>query len=291
MSFSELASPSATQAVLAAYGLGTKKRFGQHFLVDDNVVGRILSLASLSGDEVVLEVGAGIGTLTVALCKHAGAVVAVERDADLLPVLEETTTACPRLALIHADALEVVGGAFADRFGPPEALVSNLPYSVAATVILHLFQTLPDLATAVVMVQSEVADRIAAVPGGKDYGAYTVKLRLLAETVARFQVPRTCFLPPPRVDSAVVRLERRPMSDDPLRLSLAVAAANAAFAHRRKTIRNSLKTALGAELAVLEKALNEAGVDGDVRAEALPPASFLELGQSLNSAHLLRFRR
>ena len=171
MVFSELATPSATRAVLGAHGLATKKRLGQHFLVDDNVVGRILSLAALSGDEVVLEVGPGIGTLTVALCRHAGAVVAVERDADLLPVLRETTADCPRLALVHADALRADPDTFAAPFGAPEALVANLPYSVAATLVLELFQTVPSLASAVVMVQSEVADRITARVGTKDYGA------------------------------------------------------------------------------------------------------------------------
>ncbi len=288
MAFSELASPSATRVVLESHGLATKKRLGQHFLVDDNVVGRILSLAALAGDEVVLEVGPGIGTLTLALCDAAAAVVAVERDPDLLPILRETTTACPRLALIEGDALAISEQEMGLPFGEPGALVANLPYSVAATVLLHLFQTMPSLETAVVMVQSEVADRIAASPGTKDYGSYTVKLRLLAETVARFGVARSCFLPPPRVDSAVVRLERRPLSSDDSALRYAAAAADAGFAHRRKTLRNSLKTALGSDAAELEGALRDAEVDGDLRAERLTPDAFLRLGESLKTAHLLR---
>ena len=288
MPYSELASPSATQAVLARHGLFTKKRLGQHFLVDDNVIGRILALADLKGDERVLEIGPGIGTLTVALCARAGTVLAIERDADLLPVLEETTAGCSRLALLRADALELSPDAFSEPFGVPDALVSNLPYSVAATVVLQLFQVLPALRYAVVMVQAEVADRMAAVPGTKDYGSYTVKLRLLAETVERFGVSRTCFAPPPRVDSAVIRLERRPLTDDAVAARLAALAADAAFAHRRKTLRNSLKTALNADPTHLEAALRSAGVDGGLRAETLPPEAFLGLGKSLNSAHLLR---
>jgi 16S rRNA (adenine1518-N6/adenine1519-N6)-dimethyltransferase len=289
MPFSGLATPSATQEVLAAHGLATKKRLGQHFLIDDNTVGRILAFAALTGDEVALEVGPGIGTLTIALCTKAGAVVAVERDRDLLPVLEETTAVCPRISLIRADALEVSPDDLARPFGEPTTLVANLPYSVAATLVLHFFEVLPSLASAVVMVQAEVADRISALPGGKDYGAYTVKLRLLAQTTGRFRVPRTCFLPPPRVDSAVVRLQRHPLDEDPERRSLAAAAADAAFAHRRKTVRNSLKTSLHADPALLEDALMRAGVRGDDRAERLSPATFLALGESLNSAHLLRF--
>lgn len=288
MPFSDLASPSATRAALERHGLATKKRLSQHFLVDDNIVGRILSLAALRGDEVVLEVGPGLGTLTVALCGHAGAVVAIERDADLLPVLRETTSECPRVALIVGDALGVSVQEIEVPFGAPTALVANLPYSVAATVLLHLFETLPSLETAVVMVQSEVADRIAAGPGTKDYGAYTIKLRLLAETVGRFDVARGCFLPPPRVDSAVVRIERRPLSDDEEALRLAAGAAEAAFAHRRKTIRNSLKTALNVETAAVEGALMDAGIDGGERAERLAPGAFLILGKSLKTAHLLR---
>jgi 16S rRNA (adenine1518-N6/adenine1519-N6)-dimethyltransferase len=287
--FSPLAAPSATRAVLLAHGLATKKRLGQHFLVDDNVVGRILSLASLAGDEVALEIGPGIGTLTVALCRAAGAVVAVERDADLMPVLQETTAACPRIAVLRADALEVSPAALAEPFGEPVTLVANLPYSVAATLVLRLFEVLPGLASAIVMVQAEVADRIAALPGTKDYGAYTVKLRLLARVAGRFGVPRTCFLPPPRVDSAVVRLDRHPLAEDPLRLAHAAAAADAAFAYRRKTIRNSLRVSLGADAAALEDALVRAGVNGDDRAERLSPETFLALGECLNNAHLLRF--
>ncbi len=287
MAFSELASPSATRAVLERHGLATKKRLGQHFLIDDNVVGRILSLGELGGDDVVLEIGPGIGTLTAALCRSAGSVVAIERDADLLRALQEATVGCPRLAIIRADALALSPDEMSAPFGEPDALVANLPYSVAATVILHLFEILPRLQTAVVMVQSEVADRIAAVPGTKDYGSYTVKLRLLAETVARFAVARGCFLPPPRVDSAVVRLLRRPLSDDPETLRFAAKAADAAFAHRRKKLRNSLRTALGADPALLDMALRDAGVDGGVRAEILPPEAFLELGKSLKKAHLL----
>ena len=281
MPHSPLATPSETLAVLKRHGLATKKSLGQHFLIDDNVVGRILALADLTGAETVLEVGPGIGTLTAALCDHAGAVVAIERDADLLPVLAETTSGCARLAVLRADAVAVSPATIAEPFGPPVALVANLPYAVAATVVLRFFEELPSLMSATVMVQSEVAARMAAAPGGKDYGAYTVKLRLLARPAGRFPVARSCFLPPPRVDSAVLRLERSPLSDDPEALAAAARAADAAFGQRRKTIRNSLKSVLGLDGAEVDAALESAGIDGGDRAEKLPAERFLALGEAL----------
>ena len=199
MPHSALATPSATIGVLSRHGLATKKSLGQHFLVDDNVVGRILDLAALRGDETVLEIGPGIGTLTVALCSSARAVVAVERDAELLPVLADTTAGCENLAVVRADAVAVPTADISAAFGAPSALVSNLPYAVAATVVLRFFEEMQSLQNATVMVQHEVADRMAASPGGKEYGSYTVKLRLLARPAGRFAVARGCFLPPPRV--------------------------------------------------------------------------------------------
>ena len=280
MPHSPLATPSETIAVLQRHGLYTKKALGQHFLVDDNVIGRILALADLSGDETVLEVGPGIGTLTTALCQAAGALVAVERDAQLLPVLAETTADCDRLAVIRADAVSVEPAALAEPFGTPVALVANLPYAVAATVVLRFFEELPSLSAATVMVQSEVAARMAATPGGKEYGAYTVKLRLLARPAGRFAVSRSCFLPPPRVDSAVLRLERAPLADDPALLRAAARIAEAAFAQRRKTVRNSLRAALGESQEAIEAALVSAGIDGGVRAETISPEGFLDLARA-----------
>ncbi len=131
------------------------------------------------------------------------------------------------------------------------------------------------------MVQAEVADRMAATPGGKEYGSYTVKLRLRAEPAGRFAVARGCFLPPPRVDSAVLRLERRSLCDDPALLRDAARTADAAFAQRRKTIRNSLRSALGADVAAVDAALEAAGIDGALRAETLAPERFLVLARAL----------
>jgi 16S rRNA (adenine1518-N6/adenine1519-N6)-dimethyltransferase len=281
---SSLATPSATAAVLKRHGLYTKKSLGQHFLVDDNVVARIIALADLRGDETVLEVGPGIGTLTVALCRAARSVVAIERDSALAPVLAETTAECPRFALLQADALDVTAEQIAEPFGAPVALVANLPYQVAATVVLRFFELIPSLEQATVMVQSEVADRMAASPGTKDYGSYTVKLRLRAEAAGRFSVAASCFMPPPRVESTVIRLQRVSIAEPEAVIEAAARLADAAFAQRRKTIRNSLRATLGFPSAVLDAALSSAGIDGGVRAEVLAPAAFVDLARAMPPA-------
>ncbi len=281
MPASKLASPTATIEVLEQHGLYTKKSFGQHFLVDDNVVGRILRLAALGPEDVALEVGPGIGTLTLALCDAAGSVVAVERDEALLPVLAETTAECARLAVVQADAVTVSPEQLSKPFGSPTALVANLPYQVAATVVLRFFELLPSLRQATVMVQAEVADRMAASPGSKDYGAYSVKLQTLVRPAGRFNVASSCFLPPPRVESAVIRLERAEETMAPELRAAVVSAADAAFAQRRKTVRNSLRGALGLSADEVATLLERAEIDEGARAETLSLSAFARLGSVL----------
>lgn len=283
MSNSPLANPSATRAVLERHGLALKKSLGQHFLIDDNIVGRILALAALDAQTPVLEIGPGIGTLTAALCGASGAVTAVERDRDLLPALEEIAASCPSLRVVEADAVTVAAADLETAIGPPTALVANLPYGVAATVVLRFFEELPSLRMATVMVQAEVADRMAAAPGGKEYGAYTVKLRMIAAPAGRFAVPRTCFMPPPRVDSAVLRLERVEREESQELLQATARLAEAAFAQRRKTLRNSLISASGLGAARIDAALTATGTDGRRRAETLSPDEFIALATALET--------
>ena len=294
---SPLSTPSATRAVLEAHGIGTKYTLGQNFLVNDDVLKKIIVLAEVGEADRILEVGSGIGTLTIALLKHAASVVAIERDPDLPAVLADTLHPWrDKFALIEKDALDVTGddivaamaGIGADtgcldrassaanetaqwavsqsedclsesryrvavpqeepQLSLPNKLVANLPYAVAATVVLDYFENFPFLDSATVMVQKEVADRMAAAVGTKNYGAYTVKLGLHAEPAGRFPVGPGNFFPPPRVDSAVIRLNRRvPLMADgapatPEVIAAAALVADAAFANRRKTIANSCKT-------------------------------------------------
>lgn len=287
MPHSPLSSPRATIDVLEAHGLRLRASLGQNFLVDDNIVGRILGMAALTGRESVLEVGPGIGTLTLALCRSAGAVVSVERDERFARILADTAEECANLSVVMGDAVSIPVSELRTSLSPPTCLVANLPYGVAATVILRYFEQIDALGTAVVMVQSEVADRISAVPGTKDYGAYTVKLRLHADVVGRFAVSRTCFLPPPRVDSSVLRLERREPPGPPEVVEAAARMADAAFAQRRKTLRNSVRAVLHSDAEQTESVLVASGIDGARRAETLSVEEYVILGRKALELGLL----
>ena len=262
------------RATLERFGLATKHRLGQNFLVNDDVIGKIVRLAELSADDVVLEVGPGIGTLSVALVDAAGEVIAVEADRELEQVLAETCVPSGRFTLVMGDALRVVPDGLPQV---PSVFVSNLPYQVAATLILQVFEQVPSVRRAVVMVQAEVADRICAKPGSKTYGAYTAKLALLGRVTGRFEVGPGNFMPPPHVNSAVVRIDRAPMEGVPANAPQVI---DAAFAQRRKTIRNSMSSS-GFDKAVLDEAFAVCGISPTCRAETLSPADFVRLGRAL----------
>lgn len=290
MTTSPLATPTATREMLEAFGLATKHRLGQNFLIDNHVIERIMALAELTGSERVLEVGPGIGTLTLALVQEAARVTSIEMDTELEPVLSAHAMDHSNFRFIMGDALAVPPAAIAEALdGEPELLVANLPYNVAATIILQFFQTMPSLRRAVVMVQKEVADRIAAVPGTKAYGAYTVKLSLYGEVTGRFEVPPRCFMPAPHVDSAVVRIDRVDVSDAEGEGAASADAAavaravDAAFAQRRKTIRNSMSSN-GFDKDALDAAFEACGISPTARAEALTAEDFIALAASLTSA-------
>ena len=288
MPASWLADPHETREVLDRFGLATKHRLGQNFLVDDRVVARILDLAQVGENDVVLEVGPGIGTLTVALLARASAVCSIEADRELEGVLAETCSRCPgRLALVMGDALRVgendVRAALADAGvdAAPRLFVSNLPYQVATAVIMRVLSEAPSVERLVVMVQAEVADRILASPGSREYGAYTVRLALYGQVTGRFEVAPSCFTPQPRVNSAVVRIDR--LADQPLsadELSATTAVIGAAFAQRRKTIRNSMSSS-GYGRAELDAAFSACGIDPTARAETLAPEQYVSLASAL----------
>lgn len=280
MGGSALASPGATRALLEAYGLAAKHSLGQNFLVSNGVVERIMDLAALTEEDRVVEVGPGIGTLTLALLSEAGQVTSIETDRALEPVLSAHAAAHPTFAYIMGDALRVPPERIAQAAGgEPTALVSNLPYNVAATVILTYLQGMPSLRRAVVMVQAEVADRICAGPGSRTYGAYTAKLALLGTVTGRFEVGPASFMPPPHVDSAVVRIERAPLVAPEL-VAPVSAVIDAAFAQRRKTIRNSM-SASGYGRDELDAAFAACGISPTCRAETLSPGDFVRLADVL----------
>lgn len=297
---SRLATPSATRAVLEEFGLATKHRLGQNFLVNDAIIEKICDLAELGPDDVVLEVGPGIGTLTVAMLEACSAVVSLEADHELEQVLASTCARdSEKFALLMGDALRVAPEDVADAVASlgevpaaamPNKFVSNLPYQVAATLILKFMQQMPSIRSTVVMVQAEVADRIAATPGSRDFGAYTAKLQLYGQVTGRFEVGPGNFMPPPHVDSAVVRIDRasacdpddqHQLSDDELLTCANV--INAAFAQRRKTIRNSM-SAKGFDKAALDAAFEACGIDARARAESLCRDDFVRLARELARA-------
>lgn len=290
MTTSPLANPTATREMLEAFGLATKHRLGQNFLIDNHVIERIMALAELTGSERVLEVGPGIGTLTLALVQEAARVTSIEMDAELEPVLSAHAVDHSNFRFIMGDALTVPPSAIAEvGGGEPALLVANLPYNVAATIILQFFQTMPSLRRAVVMVQKEVADRIGAVPGTKAYGAYTVKLSLYGQVTGRFEVPPRCFMPAPHVDSAVVRIDRVdvPCAQGEAASTVDVEAVarvvDAAFAQRRKTIRNSMSSN-GFDKDALDVAFEACSIAPTARAEALATADFIALTDALASS-------
>ena len=298
-----LANQRATKETLERFGLATKYRLGQNFLVQDHIIEKIVQLAEVQPTDVVVEVGPGLGTLTVALLDNALAVCSLEADSELEQVLAVT---CKEphpdsFALVMGDALAITPQKLSEVYSTlpavaqdaassapmPTKFVSNLPYQVAATLILKFFQELPSLERAVVMVQAEVADRIAAKPSTKAYGAYTAKLSLFAQVTGRFEVGPGNFMPPPRVNSAVVRLDRTQarnpvtskfLSEEELLHTMRV--IDAAFAQRRKTIRNSM-SASGFDKDMLDQAFLATGIAPTVRAEVLTSQDFICLAAAL----------
>ena len=249
-----------------------KKSLGQHFLVDENVLGVIGRLAGLDGSDVVLEIGPGLGILTRYLAARVARVHAVELDESLAPHLED---AGANVALHLGDALRLDLAALA-----PDAtkLVANLPYNVATPLLVESLDGLPGIGLWCVMVQREVADRLFAVPATKAYGAVSVLVQLVAERTGFHAVARTVFRPRPNVDSALVAFRRTSMPADYARVKQVVGAA---FAHRRKTLPNSVALAGLASREQAARALAAIGRASETRAEALAPADFVALTEAL----------
>ncbi len=271
-----LLGPADIRALASRLGVRPTKQLGQNFLHDPNTIRRIVRTAELSPDDVVLEVGPGLGSLTLGLLPAAARVVAVELDpvlAGALPgtVADRAPDLAAKLETVHADALRI-----ADIPGPPPtALVANLPYNVAVPVVLHLLELLPSLRTALVMVQAEVADRLAAPPGSKTYGVPSVKAAWYADVTRAGPVPRAVFWPVPNVDSGLVRLVRRDPPSGVDRKKV-FAVVDAAFAQRRKTLRAALGGWAGSP-AKAEELLRAAGIDPQARGEALDVTAFARI--------------
>jgi 16S rRNA (adenine1518-N6/adenine1519-N6)-dimethyltransferase len=270
---SALLGPAEVRRLAAELDVRPTKRLGQNFVHDPNTVRRIVTTAELTNDDVVLEVGPGLGSLTLALLPACKEVIAVEIDPVLARKLPETVAdrapeLADRLKVVQADALRVA----AEQIGEPTALVANLPYNVAVPVVLHLLAILPSLRTGLVMVQAEVADRMAAGPGSKAYGIPSVKIAWYAEARRSVTVSRSVFWPVPNVDSALVRMVRRPAPSDVDRARL-FTLVDAAFAQRRKTLRAALAGWAGSAARAGE-IVSSAGIDPGARGEQLTVRDF-----------------
>jgi len=264
-----LLSPADVRGLLAAHDVRPSRALGQNFLADPNTARRIVRLAGVGPGQRVLEVGPGVGSLTVALAEAVspgGEVLALELDRHLLPVLGEVVADLPAVRVVHGDALTADYEALLGDAGPWR-MVSNLPYNVATPLVARLLDDVPQLSVLSVMVQKEVAERLAAPPGSRASGAISVKVAYHATAAVVGTVPPTVFVPRPKVDSAVVRFERRaaPPVDVPSPEAL-FGLARAGFAQRRKTLRQALRPALGDRA---EEVLAGAGLPPSLRAEAL----------------------
>jgi 16S rRNA (adenine1518-N6/adenine1519-N6)-dimethyltransferase len=272
-----LLGPAEVRRIAADIGLRPSKTRGQNFVIDANTVRRIVRVAEVDAHDVVLEVGPGLGSLTLALLPVVRHVHAVEIEAGLAEALPRTVAErapayADRLTTLHADAMSVERLPDAD----PTALVANLPYNVAVPVLLHLLSAFPSLRHGLVMVQSEVADRLAAQPGSRTYGAPTVKASWFAELRRAGSVSRTVFWPVPNVDSALVAFQRRKPPAVRVDRADVFAVVDAAFGQRRKTLRSALAAWAGSA-AQAEDLLRGAKVDPSARAEQLTVSDFARI--------------
>ncbi len=276
-----LLGPAEVRELAARLQLRPTKQRGQNFVIDPNTVRRIVRVADVGSDDVVVEVGPGLGSLTLGLLTVVDRVVAVEVDpllAGALPatVAERAPGRAARLSVVEADALTVTP---AHLPGPaPTALVANLPYNVAVPVLLHLLEVLPSLASALVMVQAEVAERLAAGPGSRTYGVPSVKVRWYADVHRAGSVGRSVFWPVPNVDSGLVALRRREPPSTSAGRADVFAVVDAAFGQRRKTLRAALAGWAGSATQA-ELVLRRAGVDPTARGEQLTVADFARIAE------------
>lgn len=312
--YPKLIEPESTKALMRELGFDTKKRFGQNFLIDKGVLERIMAGSNITKDDTVLEIGPGIGTMTQALSEKAGRVIAVEIDRDLIPILEKTLSGCDNVTVLNKDILEVdlqtldnqlqsFDGLNQDRSvksarsdeqqqklskissAPAYKVVANLPYYITTPILMKLLESGAPISSITVMVQKEVADRMKAAPGGKDYGALSLAVQYYSDPVILAKASSGCFLPPPKVDSEVICLTVKAPEDRVLVKNPAAmfSLIHAAFSQRRKTLVNALKNDPSLKLSREQVigALSKLGLDETIRGERLSVQQFAQLSNLL----------
>ncbi len=283
----KLSNPQKTIEVIQKYGFDFQKKFGQNFLIDSHVLDKIIASADITKDDFVLEIGPGIGTMTQYLAEAARAVTAVEIDRNLIPILQETLAEYDNVDVINQDVLktDLVALAQEKNGGNPIKVVANLPYYITTPIIMGLFESLVPIKSITVMVQKEVALRMQAGPGTKDYGALSLAVQYYAEPYIAANVPPNCFIPRPNVGSAVIRLTRHEnppvvVKDEKLMFTL----IRASFNQRRKTLLNGLKNSgeLSFSKEQILAALEKAGLQENIRGEALTLEQFARLSDAFS---------
>ncbi|GMK41672.1 ribosomal RNA small subunit methyltransferase A [Paenibacillus sp. CCS19] len=287
----EVATPSRTRDIVKKYGFEFKKSLGQNFLIDQNILHKIVSAAELDSTKGALEIGPGIGALTQHLAQSAGKVTAVEIDNRLIPILRDTLAGEDNVEVIHADVLKLdLNQLFAERFNDVSgvSVVANLPYYVTTPILMKLLEERLPLENIVVMIQKEVADRMAAKPGGKDYGSLSVAVQYYCVPSIVCIVPHTVFIPQPNVDSAVIKLALRdkPAVETPDEAHF-FRVVQSSFAQRRKTLMNNLSSWLGKDQReTLTTLLEQIDIDPGRRGETLSLDEFAKLSTALYEAGL-----
>lgn len=287
-SVKDISSPARTKEIIAKYGFTFKKSLGQNFLIDQNILDRIVNAAEIGINDGVLEIGPGIGALTEKLARQADKVVAVEIDQRLLPILRDTLSAYPGVTVIHGDVLKLSLRELFDHYYEKDqavSVVANLPYYVTTPIVMKLLEEKLPLKQIVVMIQKEVAERMTASPGGKEYGSLSIAVQYYCEPSVELVVPRQVFVPQPNVDSAVIRLKVRdkpPVAVDDEAFFFKVVQAS--FGQRRKTIANNL---LGSffqkgQRELLESILHSCGIDPSRRGETLSIEEYALLSNTLD---------
>ena len=284
----KIATVEGTKAVISKYPFAFQKKFGQNFLIDPHVLDKIICSADITGEDCVIEIGPGIGSVTQALIENAGKVISIEIDDQLIPILTEQFGACPNFKLIHKDVLKVDLKKLIEEESPSRKVkvVANLPYYITTPIIMALLENELNIESITVMVQKEVADRLASKPGSKQYGAITVSVNYFSETYLVANVPRNCFMPRPNVDSAVIQLklhDKPPVQVGNTKQLFRI--IKAAFLLRRKTLLNTLAAhgELGIEKEKLKELLDESGIGAQTRGETLSIEDFARLSDFIDA--------
>ncbi len=280
----KLYSPVVIKEIIEKYGFKFSKSLGQNFLIDGNVIDNIIEGSNIGADDGIIEIGPGIGTLTQKLCESAGKVIAIELDNNLLPILEETLEGYNNVEVIHGDVLKVdLNQLIKEKLeGRKVKVVANLPYYITTPIIMKLLEENLNIDKIVVMVQKEVALRMKAVPGGKDYGALSVAVQYYSEPKIIVDVPKNVFMPKPNVDSAVIMLDVYKESHIKVKdKKLFFNIVKAAFGKRRKTLLNALSSGIELKKEEVLAALEKSGIDPTRRGETLDITEFARLSDEI----------